>query len=106
VNVSIRNNLISHTVFPHRNIHKYTWAPDVGGGAGGTYFRKEKCIQGFVAKSDGKRPLGKLRRKWEDNIKMGIQEIRWEEVADWINEAQDTDKWRTLLNEVMNFPVP
>jgi hypothetical protein len=47
----------------------------------------------FVEKYGGKRPLRKLRRRWEDNIKMDLREIRWEDV-DWMHLAQDRDQWR------------
>jgi hypothetical protein len=59
-----------------------------------------------VRKPEGKRPVGRPRRKWEDNIKMyNLREIRWDDV-DWIDLAQDRDKWRALVNTVMNFRVP
>jgi hypothetical protein len=53
----------------------------------------------------GKRPLGRPRRRWVDNIKMDLSEIGWGGV-DWIALAQDRDKWRALLNAVMNLRVP
>ena len=55
--------------------------------------------------SEGKRPLGKPRRRWEDNIKMDLQEVGCG-VMDWIGLAQDRDRWRALVNGVMNFRVP
>jgi hypothetical protein len=51
----------------------------------------------LVGKPEGNRPLGRPRRWWVDNIKMGLGEIGWGGV-DWIGLAQDTDKWRTLLS--------
>jgi hypothetical protein len=54
---------------------------------------------------EGKRPLGRLRCRWEDNIKIDVKETGWEDV-DWIHLAQDTDQWRALVNAVMNFQVP
>ena len=55
--------------------------------------------------SEGKRPLGRPRRRWEDNVKMGLQEFRcW--VMDWIELAQDRDRWRVFVNAVMNLRVP
>jgi hypothetical protein len=59
----------------------------------------------LVGKSEEKRPLGRPRRRCVDNIKMDLLEIGWGGV-DWICQAQDRDKWRALVNAVMNFRVP
>ena len=56
-------------------------------------------------KPEGKRLLGRPRRRWEDNIKMDLQEVGCGSM-DWIELAQDRDRWRTLVNAVMNFGVP
>ena len=58
-----------------------------------------------VGKPEGKRPLGRPRRRWEDNIKMYIQEWGCEGM-DWIDMAQDRDRWRALVDAVMNIRVP
>ena len=58
----------------------------------------------LVGKPEGKRPLGRPRRMWEDNIKMDLQEVGCGGM-DWIELAQDRDRWRTL-NVVMNLRVP
>jgi hypothetical protein len=58
-----------------------------------------------VGKPEGKRPLGRLRRKWVDNIKMDLREIGWDGM-DWIGLAQDTDQWKAAMNTVMNLRVP
>ena len=58
----------------------------------------------LVGKPEGKRPLGRPRRRWEDNIKMDLQEVGGCE--DWMELAQDRDRWRALVNTVMNFRVP
>jgi len=57
-----------------------------------------------VRKPEGKRPGGRSRRRWEDNIKMDLQEVGWE-CRDWIDMAQDRDRWRALVNAVMNLRV-
>jgi hypothetical protein len=58
-----------------------------------------------MGKPEGKRPLGRPRRRWVDNIKMDLREIRWDDM-DWIELAQDRDQWRVLVNTVMNLQVP
>ena len=59
----------------------------------------------LVRKFEGKRTLGRPRRRWEDDIKMDIQEVGCGSM-DWIDMAQDRDKWRALVNAVMNIRVP
>ena len=59
----------------------------------------------LVGKPEGKRPLGRPRRRWEDNIKMDLQEVGCGGV-DWIELAQDRDRWGALVNAVMNLRVP
>ena len=59
----------------------------------------------LVGRPDGKKPLGRTMRRWEDNIKMGLQEVGWGGMA-WIALAQDRDRWRALVNEVINLRVP
>jgi hypothetical protein len=56
-------------------------------------------------KSEGKRPLGKPRRRWEDNIRMGLREIGWK-CVDWIHLAQGRVQWQALVNTVMNLQIP
>jgi len=58
-----------------------------------------------VGKPKGKRPLRILKRRWEDNIKMNLQEVGCGGM-DWIELAQDRSKWQALVNAVMNFRVP
>jgi hypothetical protein len=59
----------------------------------------------LVGKSERKRPLGRPKHRWEDNIKMDLQEVG-RGGMDWIELAQDRDRWQALVNEVMNFQVP
>ena len=59
----------------------------------------------LVGKTGGKRPLWRPRRRWENNIKMDLQEVECGGM-DWIEPAQDRDRWRTLVNAVMNLRVP
>jgi hypothetical protein len=59
----------------------------------------------LVGKPKGKRPLGRPRHRWEDNIKMDLREIEIDG-ANWIQLAQDSVEWRTCVNMVMNFRVP
>jgi hypothetical protein len=59
----------------------------------------------LVGRPEGKRPLGRPRRRWEDNIKMDLREIRIDG-ANWIQLAQDRVQWRACVNTVMNFRVP
>jgi hypothetical protein len=66
---------------------------------------KRNACRILVAKPEGKRPLGRPRPRWVDNIKMDIREIGWDGM-DYIDLAQDRDQWRVLANTVMNLRVP
>jgi hypothetical protein len=66
---------------------------------------KRNSYRIFVAKPEGKRPLGRPRRRWVDNIKMDLREIGWDGM-DWIDLDEDRDQWRALVNTVMNLRVP
>jgi hypothetical protein len=59
----------------------------------------------LVGKPVGKRQLGRLRRRWMDDIKMNFRETGWDGV-DWIERAPNRDQWRALLNTVLNLRVP
>jgi hypothetical protein len=59
----------------------------------------------LVGKSEGKRPLGRQRRRWMDSIKIDLREIGWYGMG-WIDLAQDRDQWRAHVNTVMNLRVP
>jgi hypothetical protein len=66
---------------------------------------KRNVYRLLVGKLEGKRPLGRPRRKWIDNIKVDVLEIGLN-VVDWIGLAQDRYRWRALVNSVMNLWVP
>jgi hypothetical protein len=75
------------------------------GGTCGTHGGGERCLQVLVGKPKVKRPLGRPRRSWEDNIKMDLKEIGIDG-ANWIRLAQDRVRWRAFVNTVMNLRVP
>jgi hypothetical protein len=63
------------------------------------------AYRALVGKPEGRRPLGRPRRIWEDNIKMDLREVGWGDM-DWISLAQERDSWGALVNAVMNLRVP
>ena len=70
-----------------------------------TFGERRGAYRVLMVKPERKRPLGKLRHRWEDNIKMDLQKVGWGDM-DWIDLAQDRDKWQALVNAVMNLQVP
>jgi hypothetical protein len=64
---------------------------------------RKGAYRSLVGKPEGRRPLGTPRRRREDNIKMDLREVGWGGGADWIDLAQDRDRWRALVNAVMNL---
>jgi hypothetical protein len=66
---------------------------------------KRNAYRLMVGKAEGKRPLGKPRRRWVDNIKMDLGEVGWSDV-DWIGLAKDRNRWRAVVNSVLNLRVP
>jgi hypothetical protein len=66
---------------------------------------KRNAYRILVGNSEGKRPPGRPRRRWVNNIKIDLREIGWDEM-DWIDLTQDRDQWRCLVNTVMNLRVP
>jgi hypothetical protein len=66
---------------------------------------KKNVYRLLVGKSEGKRPLGRPRRRWVDNNRMDLGEVGWGDV-DWIGLAQDRNRWRALVNSVLNLRVP
>ena len=67
--------------------------------------KRKEAYKVLVGKTEGKRPLGRPRRRCENNIKMDLQEVGWEGM-DWIDLAQDRERWRALVKVVMNLRVP
>ena len=66
---------------------------------------KRGLYRDLVGKPERKRPLGRPRLRWEDNVKIDLQEVGCGDM-DWIELAQDKDRWRALANVVVNLPVP
>ena len=69
------------------------------------WVRGEACTGFLAGKPEGKRPLGRTRRRWADNIKIHLQEVGCGGM-DWIELAQGRDRWRALVNAVTNLRVP
>jgi hypothetical protein len=66
---------------------------------------KRNAYRILVGMPEGKRPLGRPRRRWMNNIKMDLREIGWDDM-DWIDLAQNRDQWRAFVNMVLNLLVP
>jgi hypothetical protein len=75
------------------------------GGSCSTNGEKRNAYRLLVGKPEGKRPLGRPRRMWVDNIRMHLGEVGWSDV-DWIDLAQNRNRWRALVNSVLNLRVP
>ena len=75
------------------------------GGVCSTYGERRDVCRVLVGKTEGKKPLGRLRPKWKDNINMDLQEVGCGGM-DWIDLAQDRGSWRALVNAVMNLHIP
>jgi hypothetical protein len=74
------------------------------GGPCSTYGEKRNAYRLLVVKPEGKRPLGRPRYRWVDNIRIDLGEVGWGDV-DWIGLAQDGNRWRALVNSVLNLLV-
>jgi hypothetical protein len=66
---------------------------------------KRNAYRLLVGKPEGKRPLGRPRRRWVDNFRMDLREVGWGDM-DWIGLAKDRNRWRALVNSVLNLRVP
>jgi hypothetical protein len=75
------------------------------GGPCSTNWEKRNSYRLLVVKPEGKKPLGRPTRRWMDNIRMDLGEVGWGNV-DWICLAKDRNRWRALVNSVLNFRVP
>jgi len=75
------------------------------GGACGTHGREERCILGLVVRPKGESPFERPRCRLEDNIKVDLQKVGLGDM-NWMDTPQDRERWRALLNAVMNLRVP
>jgi hypothetical protein len=74
------------------------------GGPCSTNGEKRNACRLLVGKPEGKRPLGRPRRRWVDNIRIDLGEVGWSDV-DWIGLAKDRNRWRALVNSVLNLRI-
>jgi hypothetical protein len=75
------------------------------GGPCSTNGEKRNTYRLLVGKPEGKRPLGRQRRRWVDNIRMDLGEVEWGDVG-WTGLVKDRNRWRALVNSVLNLRVP
>jgi hypothetical protein len=75
------------------------------GGPCSTNGEKRNAYRLLVGKQEGKRPLGRPIHRWVDNIRIDLREVGWGDV-DWIGLAKDRNRWRALVNSVLNLRVP
>jgi hypothetical protein len=99
-NEELNDLYCSHNIVRVKKSRRMRWAEHVAcvGEGRGVY-------RVLVGKPEGMRPLGRPRRRWEDTIKMDLREVGCGGM-NWIDVAQDRDRWRALVNAVMNLPVP
>jgi hypothetical protein len=99
-NEELRNLYSTQNIIRMIKSRRMRWAGHVAGTG-----VKTNAYRILVEKPEGKRSLGRPRRRWVDTIEMDLREIGWGGM-DWIDLAQDRDKWRALVNSVMNLRVP
>jgi hypothetical protein len=99
-NEELHNFYSSQTIIRMTKSRRMTWAGYVARRG-----EKRNAYGILVGKPEGKRPLGRPRHRWVDSIKMYLREIGWGGM-DWIDLAQDSDQWSSLVNTVMNLRVP
>jgi hypothetical protein len=75
------------------------------GGPCSTNGEKRNAYRLLVGKPEGKRPVGRPRHRWVDNIRTDLGEVGWGDV-DWIGLAKDKNRWRALVNSVLNLRIP
>jgi hypothetical protein len=75
------------------------------GGTCSTNGEKMNAYRLLMGKPEGRRPLGRPRRRWLDNMRMDLVEVGWGD-EDWIGLVEDRERWRALVNSVLNFRVP
>jgi len=85
--------------------YQFCQLPTKLGWACGAYGEERGVYRVLLGKPDGRRPLGRARRRWVDNIRMDLQEVGCGFI-DWVGLVQDRDRWRTLVSAVMNLRVP
>jgi hypothetical protein len=99
-NGELHNLYSSSDIIRQIKSRKMRWAGHVARmGEGRSVYRV------LVGNPEGKRGLGRPRRRWEDGIKMDLREIGWGRGVEWIHLAQDRDRWRAVVNAVMNLRV-
>jgi hypothetical protein len=99
-NVEIHNLYSSPYIIRMIKSKRMRWAGNVA-----RMGEKMNAYRVLLGKPEGKRPLGRTGRRWEDNIKIDLRRVGWGSM-DWIDVAQDRDQWRPLVNTVMNIRVP
>jgi hypothetical protein len=91
--------------FSHQMLFRRSNQGELDGWVCSTYGEQERGIEGLGRRREGRRPLGRLRDRWEDNIKIGLQEVEWGSL-EWIAVSQDRDRVWALVKVVMNLRVP